>query len=408
MNKTKLDPIRTVLGIDVSKDKFDVAVMVNHEIVDQFVLPMDALGLNELGDYLDNISAPEVIYEATGVYSRSLDYFLRSKNIHFVRINPLQAKKEMDGLRVNKTDPNDARRLAETQIRLSHFKMYQQDPVYGELRDHHRLYQQIVGDMVVSLNRLKGSLQVSFRGLEKLMDTNGPTFWTIAKTFPYPDAVKECDTETIMQVFKDGANNRMSKKRSLELTQKLQELSITSYCATSKDSGVIHAVLRSAKDLLRQHDEQKRVLKDMRKAAEELPEYAILCSIPGISDVTAFGIIGEIGDLRRFKNANQVNAFIGIDVKHSESGKSKGKDHITKRGNTYARKVLYRAIMNIASIARYQNNHINDFYTNKKKSFPNDTKRIAIASMSRLIRTIYHLIMKNETYDYEIASHAIR
>lgn len=36
----------------------------------------------------------------------------------------------------------------------------------------------------------------------------------------------------------------------------------------------------------------------------------------------------------------------------------------------------------------------------KKQSSQQGTKKIAIATMRRLIRTIYHLVITNQTYDY--------
>ena len=39
---------------------------------------------------------------------------------------------------------------------------------------------------------------------------------------------------------------------------------------------------------------------------------------------------------------NQINAFIGIDLRHYESGNFLAKEHITKRGNPYARKILFK------------------------------------------------------------------
>ena len=72
--------------------------------------------------------------------------------------------------------------------------------------------------------------------------------------------------------------------------------------------------------------------------AQPLPEYDILRSIPGIAETTATSIIGELGDIRRFQSTNQINAFIGIDLRHYESGNFLAKEHITKRGNPYAEK----------------------------------------------------------------------
>ena len=72
--------------------------------------------------------------------------------------------------------------------------------------------------------------------------------------------------------------------------------------------------------------------------AQPLPEYDILRSIPGIAETTATSIIGELRDIRRFQSTNQINAFIGIDLRHYESGNFLAKEHITKRGNPCSRK----------------------------------------------------------------------
>ena len=41
--------------------------------------------------------------------------------------------------------------------------------------------------------------------------------------------------------------------------------------------------------------------------------------------------------------------LVGIDLRHYESGNFVAIDHISKRGNPYARKILYRTIGNIAT-----------------------------------------------------------
>ena len=116
-------------------------------------------------------------------------------------------------------------------------------------------------------------------------------------------------------------------------------------------------------------------------------------------------LIGELGDIRRFRNSNVLNAFIGIDLRHYESGDYVANDHISKRGNTVARKILFKAIQNIASAAHYHPNHINDYYQRRKlENGQQGTKKIAIAAIHRLIRTIYHLVINNQFYDYTLAT----
>ena len=85
--------------------------------------------------------------------------------------------------------------------------------------------------------------------------------------------------------------------------------------------------------------------------AQPLPEYDILRSIPGIAETTATSIIGELGDIRRFQSTNQINAFIGIDLRQYESGIFLAKEHITKRGNPYARKILFKCILRSSASA---------------------------------------------------------
>ena len=43
--------------------------------------------------------------------------------------------------------------------------------------------------------------------------------------------------------------------------------------------------------------------------AQELDCFEIIYSIPGIGELTAAMIIGELGDISRFKSNKQLNAF---------------------------------------------------------------------------------------------------
>lgn len=141
--------------------------------------------------------------------------------------------------------------------------------------------------------------------------------------------------------------------------------------------------------------------------AQPLPEYNILRSIPGIAETTATSIIGELGDIHRFQSANQINAFIGIDLKHYESLNFLAKEHITKRGNPYTKKILFKCIHNIASASHTNPCHIAEFYKKRKRQYPiASTKPHAIASIHRLIRTMYYLIMHNKLYDYALTQNS--
>ncbi|MDW8674770.1 transposase, partial [Streptococcus suis] len=79
----------------------------------------DALGFARLLGDLKTVHKPEIIFEATGVYSRRLQAFLEDNGYAYTRLNPLEAKKQLDSLRVRKTDQIDAEKLAQSQFVLN-------------------------------------------------------------------------------------------------------------------------------------------------------------------------------------------------------------------------------------------------------------------------------------------------
>jgi len=58
--------------------------------------------------------APEIVFEATGVYSKGIETFLKDYGYKYCRINPLEANLQMASMRRNKTDKSDAHELAKT------------------------------------------------------------------------------------------------------------------------------------------------------------------------------------------------------------------------------------------------------------------------------------------------------
>jgi transposase len=147
------------------------------------------------------------------------------------------------------------------------------------------------------------------------------------------------------------------------------------------------------RELLRLSEHRQGVLVEMVILTQSLPEYKFLLSIPGIAETTATSIIGDLGEIRRFQTTNQINAYIGIDLRHYESGNFLAKEHITRRGNPYARKILLKCIHKIASASHTNPCYIADFYEKRKRqSQVTSIKPHTIASIHRFIRTMYFLI----------------
>ena len=196
--------MRTVFGIDVSKASSEVAILVNGERVHSYTMPNDIIGFSHLLKDLKTVSNPEIIFEATGVYSRRLQAFLEENSYDYTRLNPLEAKKQLDSLRVRKTDKIDAEKLASSQFVLNRKPTYVQEEVYQNLHDLSRFYQNLTEDIVRTKNRLHKVLQVAFPEIENLLSTpTGEQYWNLVSIFPTKHWVLELSEvelkETIRQ-----------------------------------------------------------------------------------------------------------------------------------------------------------------------------------------------------------------
>ena len=221
--------------------------------------------------------------------------------------------------------------------------------------------------------------------------------------FPTKHWVLELSEVELKETIRNSTYKRISENRVGDLAEKLVGLARQSYSAIPKTSPMIEEVKYNAQKLIRLTSRREQVLEQLIELAKPLPEYVILLSIPGIAETTGTSVIGELGDIRRFKSANQINAFIGIVLKHYESGDFLGQEHITKHGNPYARKILYKCIQNIASASHTNPCHIANFYEKRKRqSIIASTKPHTIASIHRLIQTMFYLITHNKLYNYSL------
>ena len=104
-----------ILGIDVSKQKLDVGLMINQKILAKRV-DNSLKGFRLLEGWLFSLNIEEVhaCLESTGVYSEKIAEFLYDKGHKVSVVNPLRIKKYAESkLERNKTDRVDARTIAD-------------------------------------------------------------------------------------------------------------------------------------------------------------------------------------------------------------------------------------------------------------------------------------------------------
>lgn len=395
-------------GIDVGKGKSFIAHYSNNEFVKEFEITHDNNGFDSLKKYIKNFSGVYFLFEATGIYSKVLEKFCTDNKISFCVINPLEAKLLTNSLRNWKTDKSDAHKLAVLAKNINKKPSRNLlEEKYIKIRELTRYYEEINNQQNYLKNQLIQLLDMTFPELQNLFkDRYSKLALQVASKFPHPEFVDSNDIEELKKTINTCTEKNLSEKKKAQYANKLVEFSMASYPSVSKDSFLTDKLVYVIEDLLNLMKRNVSIKQRLLVLAEEFEEFKIIKSIPGIGDLTAIMIIGELGDIKSFDSHKQFNAYVGIDIKRYQSGKTHFKDKINKRGNKHARSLFYLIIKNFLLGQRLFKNHIIDYYYKLKKQ-PNGKghKTASVACINKLLKTIHYLVINNKEYDYHMSPH---
>jgi transposase len=398
-----------IVSIDVSKGKSDYQAFkdLNVKYTGSRSIKHNKEGFDEIVNLVREMEKKLetevcVVYEATGVYHRVLKKVLEDNNIKQFIINPLLSAKtrKNDSLRSPKTDKLDPKSIAKTYYSHSLHNSYKQETIYHELRELSRYYEDILVHIRKDKVAFRAQLDIVFPGYDTLYDDlYGPVALAIIEKYPHPEMLQKKKINTVSKVIQNKTCHRQAVSDTM--ADKAIEYSKTIYSGCDKDDIEVLILQRFIKKLNEDMAEAERTIGEMIKLAQELPDFNIIKSIPGIGDNLAARIIAELGDMTRFKKKNELVAFAGLDPRISESGQNDGDHmHITKKGNKRLRCLLYLAVTCSIRLKR-DDNSIKDFYIKKKQqSNPMCSKAAKTACASKLVRIIYSMCKTGELYQY--------
>lgn len=398
-----------IVSIDVSKGKSDYQAFkdLNVKYTGSHSIKHNKEGFDEIVNLVREMEKKLetevcVVYEATGVYHRVLKKVFEDNNIKQFIINPLLSAKtrKNDSLRSPKTDKLDPKSIAKTYYSHSLHNSHKQETIYHELRELSRYYEDILVHIRKDKVAFRAQLDIVFPGYDTLYDDlYGPVALAIIEKYPHPEMLQKKKINTVSKVIQNKTCHRQAVSDTM--ADKAIEYSKTIYSGCDKDDIEVLILQRFIKKLNEDMAEAERTIGEMIKLAQELPDFNIIKSIPGIGDNLAARIIAELGDMTRFKKKNELVAFAGLDPRISESGQNDGDHmHITKKGNKRLRCLLYLAVTCSIRLKR-DDNSIKDFYIKKKQqSNPMCSKAAKTACASKLVRIIYSMCKTGELYQY--------
>lgn len=349
--------------------------------------------------------SPEIVFESTGIYSRQLERFMQNNQYTYCLLNPLEAKIQCDSLRIHKTDRSDAHRLALTHFTVTRRVSTRTDNLFYQLKSLSRLYSELDDELSIIRGRMHKVIQLTFPELERIFTSKSDLFLNFVQLFPHPDYVLGLSKTIIKNRIRANTNKKISNITAEKKAIQILEIAKICYPAVSQNDVLcdqLKLYARRYQELLHQ---KESCISKMVYVAEQRAEYDIIRSLPGIGPNTAVRLIAEIGDITRFNNNKQLNAFAGIDIRRFQSGKTFFKDKINKRGNKHLRKLLFLIIQNMIKQRRYGQNHIVEYYDKLKTQPYNKCHKVAsIACVNKLLKLLFYLITHNIHYDYRLTA----
>lgn len=330
---------------------------------------------------------PVFVFEATGVYHRTLQNFLQSHNYDFIIISPLlSAKVRKSNIRSTKTDKKDCKNIAKVYFQKELSLYGKTDEIYDKMRDLNRYYHY--------LNEQLKKIKIQFRMLLDIVFPNIDSLWSnmyasvpiaILKKFHHPDELKNKYPESLAKYIIKETNHHAS----FALSEANKIIEFAKICCPGCSSSSVNCLELEdvVNQLLTKQEAVDNCLNELISLSEDISNYHLLKTIDGISSNLASRIIAELGDINRFNRVKQITAYAGLDPFIYQSGEIDGLHlRISKKGNKSLRCLLYLAIQNTLQ----KDNKITDFY-HKKIAEGMNQKSAKVACMNKLLRVIYSM-----------------
>jgi len=340
-------------------------------------------------------------FESTGPYAEPLFHYLRNKPVTLVQINPMHSKrlKELTGNSPNKTDKKDPRVIADV-ICLGHALtlVVPQGPA-AQLRRLTQARERAIKSRTAMVNQLQHLVFVIFPEFFNIIKSSTKTAMYLVKKHTTPETIYAMGVEAVTAVVKKVSQGKLGQKHAKQLFEAAED-SIGVY--EGKES-----ILLEIHHLVSKIEDENRFINNLEKQmAEHLKQISYsdsLLSIKGLGVITVAGLIGEVGDFRKFKTISEITKLAGLDLYEVSSGQHKGQRHISKRGRSLMRKLLFFAAINTVR----SNGIMHEQYQHKlQRGMPKVKALIAVSR--KLLRILFALARDNVEYVKDYESHSYK
>ncbi|SHK07906.1 IS110 family RNA-guided transposase, partial [Propionispora hippei] len=318
------------VGIDVSKGKSVIAVArpFGKVVSKPYEVRHTSSELSKLADYLKSLEGEtRVILEHTGHYYEPVAQMLHDAGIFVSAVNPKLIKDYgNNSLRRVKTDKADSMKIAryglDNWVELrQHTPM---DTIRYQLKTMNRQYSLYTKSKTAMKNNLIALLDQTYPGANALFSSpareDGSQKWVdFATSFWHVDCVRSIGQAAFTERYhawckRHGYNFNFMKATEIHSEAK-------NLIAILPKNSLTKLLIRQAITQLNAASGTVELFRtEMKRLAQQLPEYPIVMSLFGVGDSLGPQLMAEIGDVMRFERRNSLTAFAGVDPGANQSG----------------------------------------------------------------------------------------
>ena len=335
-------------------------------------------------------------FESTGPYAEPITNFLRKKPVSLVQVNPMHTKriKELTGNSPNKTDKKDPRVIADV-ISLGHaLTLVVPEGAAAQLRRLTHARERAIKRKTAMGNQLQHLVFVIFPELGGIIKPATKTGMYLIKNHPDPVSIVNLGIEKLQDIVRKVSRGRYSVDR----VEKLHKAAKNSVGITEGKESILLETSHLVSNIVNENRYIESLEEQMTLYLDQIPYSHSILSLKGIGEITVAGLVGEVGDFRKFKTISEITKLAGLDLFEVSSGNHKGLRHISKRGRALMRKLLFFAALNAVKshgIMHTKYHTMLDNGTSKMKAL--------VAVSRKILRIIFALARDNVEYDEQYA-----
>lgn len=384
------------VGVDIAKKLHFASVLSSDGeiLVEPFEFSNDDDGFCRLISKIESFDMNNLIIglESTAHYGNNLVFYLYSLGYKVCVINPLRVSSlRHNNIRKTKTDKVDTYLIAKTLMLNQNHVITQYDIDIMRLRDFCRFRLKSVKSRTKLKIQLTAYMDQLFPELQYFFKSgiHRKACYALLKEAASPKLIASMHLTHLSHLLETASHGHFKKDTAIEL-RALAQKSVGVF-DTSISIQVAQAI-EQIELLDRQIGEVEEIIKSIMTSLD-----SVIMTVPGIGSIDGAMILGEIGDIHRFRDSSKLLAFAGLDPSVYQSGQFKAsKTRMSKRGS----RTLRFALINAAHNCVLNNSTFKLYYDSKIAQGRTHYNALGHCA-GKLVRILYKILTDNVAFNLD-------